>query len=616
MPTKAARDRVKTRTLALGKIVSGGKARARGRRRSMRVLSLEEAGTAKSDRKIRSMNTALLEIDRRGRQAPMTPNQRCRQHAHSVMAARHLLLGAAGSQHRASSQTETPTSPLSPVHVVSKTRTLVSVSDQHTKDNRGRERVNKYVKTLSGSDVFRDLSRKSLEAIVMKLSLTEFVPGEFLMRQGSYGDSLFLIESGKVQITRKEPGADEPEKKLKTLGPPALIGEIALLTAGQRTASVYAISKVRALVMTRDTFEQLQKEGLVEDLVTKASKENERAIDTETLARCSLFHSLSLASRDRMLSVMGRVTFQDGEIIIKEGDTAKHFYVIVRGHVRVSIADEGEIGGQRQVCMFSSFDYFGDTGLVHKSPRTASCYSVGVTRVLSLHRLNFEVLMPPDILKLIEGRGTLARIGMVLKEQQAIEKGSSNSRFMSDFSRRQNLKSTLAEIRTTVSNDFRASRKRVQHGAQRLRNTVRTMCAHDAAYDFAIVPGSKTAKLIGGIFDSHKHQKKRVLKTSIARAQQMFQRILDTPPEHRSKSDIDFLLDCIDVAKAFTVVRRGLDKTSMRKLFRRARMFEFQAMEYLFRQGTTTEHSAFMLLSGVVRIIKHTSQGIELVAIL
>ena len=142
------------------------------------------------------------------------------------------------------------------------------------------------------------------------------------------------------------------------------------------------------------------------------------------------------------------------------------------------------------------------------------------------------------------------------------------------------------------------------------------MCALDAAFDFAIVPGSKTAQHIGGIADSRNHQDKWVLKASIARARRVFQRILSTPPELRSKVDIVFLINCIDVAKAFSVVRRGLDSPKMQNLFRRAGIFEFEAMDYLFRQGTTEDQRAYMILSGVVRIIKHTSQGIELIAIL
>ena len=587
----------KTKSSAVVKIVSAGRKQAadkRGKAVSMPFLI---------DKKIRSLEKRTS--TNQFLHAKGTTRQLHTHRAYMRAKTFPHIRGSLSPKKKTTSKNNAPDSPPSPLHVVSKTRTVVSLSDQ----TKYKERLSRYMKVLSSSDVFRDLSRASKEAILMRLSSTIFVSGEYLMRQGSYGDSLFLIESGKVQITRKDPGTDEPEKKLKVLGPGTLLGEIALLTQGQRTASVYAITIVRALVMTRATFEGLQEEGLVEDFIGKATRENINIIDQEALDRCTLFHSLPVSDRSRILSVMGRKIFQDGDRIITEGEEATHFYVIVRGRVRVSVADPGEIHGQRQVCMFGPLDYFGDTGLCHRVKRTASCYAVGETRVLCLHRLNFEVLIPPSILKIIEGRGTLARIGTAIKERGALEKVAAVSQYMSDFSRRKDFSTTLAEARTIQSNDYK--RKKLQNGAQRLRNTIRTLAASKKAYDFAIVPGSETAKYIGNIFHVN-----CALKSNISRARTIFERILKTDPEHRSLQDINFLINCVDAAKAFSIVQRDLTLNDRKRLFRKCSYQDFEPMENLFHQGTMLEPKAFMLLSGVVRMIKHTSNGVELLAIL
>ena len=164
---------------------------------------------------------------------------------------------------------ENATAPTSPIHVVSKTRELSTISNKTTK---GKQNVERFVKILSKSSVFENLTNKELEAIVLRLQVTTFIPGEYLMRQGSFGDSLFLIEAGKVQITRVSPDYPDTEIKLKVLGSGVLLGEIALLTDGQRTASVYAISKVRCLFMNRATFESLIEEGLVSQNLMQASQ--------------------------------------------------------------------------------------------------------------------------------------------------------------------------------------------------------------------------------------------------------------------------------------------------------------------------------------------------------
>ena len=257
----------------------------------------------------------------------------------------------------------------SPVHVVSKTRELVNVSNKSAK---GKESVTRYVKILQKSKHFSGLTNDQLVAIVLRLQTTQFIPGEYLMRQGSYGDSLYLVEAGRVQITRHSPNNPDKEQKLTELGSGVLLGEIALLTDGQRTASVYAISSVRCLCMNRTTFEELVDEGLVPDISKTLKEQGSKAMETEALDRVKLFHSMTQKERLQVVNVMGRRVYNDGDVIIKEGEKADSFYVVVTGMVRVMVSDAGEIGGQRQVTEYYANDYFGETGLLYGAPRSAS----------------------------------------------------------------------------------------------------------------------------------------------------------------------------------------------------------------------------------------------------
>jgi CRP-like cAMP-binding protein len=77
------------------------------------------------------------------------------------------------------------------------------------------------------------LQRRSLDA------------GEALIEQGQEGQELFLILDGVVDV-------EVDGEEVAELGPGALIGEMALLEGGKRTASVYATTRVRAVVVPRD----------------------------------------------------------------------------------------------------------------------------------------------------------------------------------------------------------------------------------------------------------------------------------------------------------------------------------------------------------------------------
>src|SRR5262245_11003342 len=62
--------------------------------------------------------------------------------------------------------------------------------------------------------------------------------GEVVVRQGSRGDCLFVIEEGELAVLRALPGEDE--KMLATARPGMVLGEVAVLDRGARSASLKA----------------------------------------------------------------------------------------------------------------------------------------------------------------------------------------------------------------------------------------------------------------------------------------------------------------------------------------------------------------------------------------
>ncbi|MCB1531755.1 MAG: EAL domain-containing protein [Alphaproteobacteria bacterium] len=76
--------------------------------------------------------------------------------------------------------------------------------------------------------------------------------GEAIMVQGERGDSAYIIESGKVEITLQAP--DNTEKIVGTRGPGAMIGEMAIIDNAPRTATVRALEDCILLEITADDF--------------------------------------------------------------------------------------------------------------------------------------------------------------------------------------------------------------------------------------------------------------------------------------------------------------------------------------------------------------------------
>lgn len=79
--------------------------------------------------------------------------------------------------------------------------------------------------------------------------------GKALLEQGDEGDFLIILLEGQARVTVFT--ANGREIVLDYAGPGAVLGEIALLDGGTRTASVIAMEQVRYLTLSRGVFERV-----------------------------------------------------------------------------------------------------------------------------------------------------------------------------------------------------------------------------------------------------------------------------------------------------------------------------------------------------------------------
>jgi CRP-like cAMP-binding protein len=93
-----------------------------------------------------------------------------------------------------------------------------------------------------------------------------YAAGEPVIRQGDAGDSLFVIMSGRVEVTARQ--ADTPAVRLAMLEAGDYFGEMSLMTGAARSATVTAVVETRLLEVDKDSFRKLlaAQPGLVEQL--------------------------------------------------------------------------------------------------------------------------------------------------------------------------------------------------------------------------------------------------------------------------------------------------------------------------------------------------------------
>ncbi|MCC6421497.1 MAG: cyclic nucleotide-binding domain-containing protein [Gemmataceae bacterium] len=103
------------------------------------------------------------------------------------------------------------------------------------------------VEALQNVPLFRDLPRKSLERIDKSVRTRSFRAGDTIFKEGEEGVGFFLIQSGKVEVSR---GGTE----VATLSDGGFFGEMALIDNHRRSATVKAATDTQCLAIMRSDF--------------------------------------------------------------------------------------------------------------------------------------------------------------------------------------------------------------------------------------------------------------------------------------------------------------------------------------------------------------------------
>lgn len=104
--------------------------------------------------------------------------------------------------------------------------------------------------TILHVPLFSGCSRKDLKRVAASVEEVSFAAGRVLIEQGRPGKEAFIVRKGVVSVRRDG-------RKIARLGAGAIVGELALLADGPRTASVVCDTDVDVLVLGARDFRRL-----------------------------------------------------------------------------------------------------------------------------------------------------------------------------------------------------------------------------------------------------------------------------------------------------------------------------------------------------------------------
>jgi CRP/FNR family transcriptional regulator, cyclic AMP receptor protein len=112
------------------------------------------------------------------------------------------------------------------------------------------------IELLKGVEAFDGLSDSELSQLAAICREAHFAKGQTVTTQGDEGDEFYIIRSGLVEVGVSE-GGSQPPRTVINLGVGQVVGEMALVDRGPRSATVRCVTEVTASVIGRDAFEQV-----------------------------------------------------------------------------------------------------------------------------------------------------------------------------------------------------------------------------------------------------------------------------------------------------------------------------------------------------------------------
>lgn len=121
------------------------------------------------------------------------------------------------------------------------------------------------IRMLDGVPLFCGLTKRQLAAVAKVVDHVSFEPGAVLVKELEVGQRLIVIREGTAEVSRhgivRTDSAQGVEKgtsrRLATVGPGDVVGELSLIDGKPTSASVVADTPLEAIVVYRTRFTKL-----------------------------------------------------------------------------------------------------------------------------------------------------------------------------------------------------------------------------------------------------------------------------------------------------------------------------------------------------------------------
>jgi len=247
-----------------------------------------------------------------------------------------------------------------------------------------------------------NLSEENLDRLAAELEPETYEKGTVLIQQGDTdNDAMYLLSGGvelkshgSAMVTVIQGGTDEAISPIAQSRP--------------RQYTVKAVTEVSIIKIDNASLDRLV---LLDELTTSITQlhplgEKKFEGDSEWLAellRNKAFSRLAESQLAPLVLKMEPVSVKAGEVIIKQGDTGRFYFVIKEGKVNASRKEAD--GKVKILATLKNGDVFGEESLITGDARNASLVAMSDCVLMKLAREDFDELLKDPLIAYLDKKG-------------------------------------------------------------------------------------------------------------------------------------------------------------------------------------------------------------------
>ena len=200
-------------------------------------------------------------------------------------------------------------------------------------------------KSIRANFLFKSIDDEQFVDVVNAMAEKNVAKGETVIKQGGIGDYFYVVETGALDVFVSRNGAEAV--KVFNYGPDGSFGELAMMYNAPRAATVIATEDSVLWALDRVTFRRI----LMENTSRK------RRMYENFLEDVPLLEFLEPYERAKIADALETATYNEGDVVIRQGDAGDCFYMVESGEADVYQTDLQ--GGNHYMMTLKKGSYFG-----------------------------------------------------------------------------------------------------------------------------------------------------------------------------------------------------------------------------------------------------------------